>query len=204
MNRRSRQAKYAAEHRHWRDRLLVAYADAPDDVREAGRLWYPSAERVVSALAEDFAQPIPQVAGIVAALSPQTKWRQNIESARSVLSGQGRIMGYGANRNKAKRIAEGQPALAVLGGDKVTAFWANLYGSRTAVTIDVWAQRAATGRDLPLAKGGKYRRLVRAYTAAAEIVGEVPRDFQAIVWLATRPMAEHGRDQAYLLGLETA
>jgi hypothetical protein len=129
-------------------------------------------------------------------LSPQVKWRENVASARNFIEGNGSVQGYPANKAKAERIAKGESPDAVLGGDKVRSFFANLIGSRVAVTVDVWAQRAATGRDLPPPKGRRYRQVARAYTDAAELCCEHARDFQAIVWLATRPAAEHERDVA--------
>jgi hypothetical protein len=119
-----------------------------------------------------------------------------VESAVHVLNGEPRrAAGYAANRAKAERIADGEPALLVLGGDKVRAFWANLIGSRYAVTIDTWAQRAAIGRMAEQPKGGKYARLAAAYVTAAHMVGWTPREFQAAIWLATRPQSEHAKDK---------
>jgi hypothetical protein len=181
VNRRQRQGKYAAEHRHMRDRLLAAYAASPDDLRDAGRLWYPTAQRVIADLAESYAVGLPAAAGVVAALSPQTRWRKNVEGARCVFQREDwRVVGYGANKRKARRIADGASPVEILGGDKVCAFWANLVGSRTAVTIDVWATRAALGiqggvrYQAEQPKGTRYKRFANAYTSAAEIVGETP------------------------------
>lgn len=188
-----------------RDRLLTLHDGAADAVREAGRNWYPSAEGAIATLANAYGVGRPTAAGVVAALSPQTRWRKNLEGAEAVLNGEPwRATGYGSNVAKAERIAAGSSPLLVLGGDKVRSFWANLVGSRATLTIDVWAQRAATGRDLAPPKGNRYRRIARAYEAAAAAVGEHPRDLQAICWLAIRPAAEHDRDVRYLLGLEAA
>jgi len=196
MTQKQKQAKYAAEHRHMRDRLLDIYAGTDADTRQAGRLWYPSAEGVIASLSDSHGIGRPRVAGIVAVLSPQQRWRTNVRSARAMLEGEDWLAaGYAQNRDKARALLEGAPVLAVVGGDKVTSFWANLIGSRTAVTVDVWAQRAALGRHHPhQPKGARYRRIVNAYRAAAAKVGELPREFQAIVWLGTRPAAEHDRD----------
>ena len=91
--------------------------------------------------------------------------------------------------------------LEAIRGEKVTSFWANLIGSRTAVTVDVWAQRAALGyyhRHQP--KRGRYERLVAIYRAAAEAAGETPREFQSIVWNAIRPAVEYKRDWESVYG----
>lgn len=194
---RQRRARKAAEHRHMCDRLIRVYGEAAHADRAEGRRWYPNAEANIASLAEAFGIGRPAVAGIVAALSPQQKWRTNLNSARLVL--EGRVpSGYGANRVKAEALRDGASPFDVLGGDKVTSFWANLIGSGETVTVDVWAQRAATGKNLPPPRGARYRAIADAYRAAAKIVGESPRDFQAIIWLATRPQAEHRRDVAAL------
>lgn len=202
MTKRQRQAKYAAEHRHMRDRLLSIYSAAGADVIEAGRLWYPGAENVVADLSREFSLGRPQVAAIVAVLSPRQRWRKNIEGARHVLQGESwRAPGYGSNLVKAEALAEGQPLQAIIGGDKVISFWANLIGSRTAVTVDVWAQRAALGyyhRHQP--KHRRYARLVAVYRSAAEAVGETPREFQSIIWNAIRPAVEYKRDWRAIYG----
>lgn len=196
MTKRQRQAKHAAEHRHMRDRLLSIYSAASGDVVEAGRLWYPGAENVIADLSREFSLGRPRVAAIVAVLSPRQRWRKNIEGARHVLEGEAwRAPGYAENRAKAEALLAGAPIEQIVGGEKVTSFWANLIGSRTAVTVDVWAQRAALGyyhRHQP--KRSRYRRLVSIYRAAAETVGETPREFQSIVWNAIRPAVEHERD----------
>jgi hypothetical protein len=191
--RRKRQAREAAEHRHWRDRLIGHFRAAPMPIIWEGARWYPQAEEIVAALAEHHDLPRPQIAGILAALSPQQRWRTNVASAVALLGGE-RAAGYSSNVEKAKRIALGEPALEVIGGDKVTSFWANLYGSRWAITVDTWAQRAATGEMAEQPKGARYRRLQRAYISAADAVGWPPREFQAAVWLAVRPTSEHKRD----------
>lgn len=196
MTSRQRQAKHAAEHRHMRDRLLSIYAAASAETLEVGRLWYPGAEDVIAELSREFSLGRPHVAAIVAVLSPRQRWRKNIEGARAVLAGEPRrASGFDTSRAKAVALAGRAPIEQIVGGDKVISFWANLIGSSTAVTIDVWAQRAALGRYHPhQPKDARYGRLVTAYRAAAELVGETPREFQAIIWNAIRPAVEHKRD----------
>lgn len=196
MTKRQRQAKHAAEHRHMRDRLLRIFDAADADTLEAGRLWYPGAENVIADLSREYQLGRPRVAAIVAVLSPRQRWRKNIEGARRVLGGEPkRAPGFDTSRNKAKLLAAGSPLEEILGGDKVVSFWANLIGSHTAVTVDVWAQRAALGYYHPhQPKNSRYERLVNIYRAAAETAGETPREFQAIIWNAIRPAVEFKRD----------
>lgn len=179
-----------------RDRLLRLYSAASNDQLSAGRLWYPNAEAVIDNLSREFGLGRPTIAGIVAVLSPRQRWRKNIEAARAILEGEPwRVTGLATNRAKAEQLRDGGTPLAIIGGDKVTAFWANLNGSREAVTIDVWAQRAALGYFHPhQPRTSRYGRLARAYRAAAEVRAETPREFQAIIWNVIRPNVEHERD----------
>jgi hypothetical protein len=195
MTPRSRQAKYAAEHRWMVSRLLGAFEVAPSSAKLEGRRWYAEAEAEVRAMAERNGYDRITTAAVIAALSPQTRWRENLANADALLARKPLPSpGYQANLEKASAIIYGMPPLDVLGGPKVRSFFGNLIGAADIVTVDVWAQRAATGRDLPPPKLARYKRIARAYRQAAAIVGEHPRDFQAIIWHATRGLTEHHRD----------
>lgn len=177
-------------------RLSETYAAAPPEVRKAGRDWYRDAEAEVVAMAARYGLPPHAVAGVIAALSPQTRWRFNLDNAEAILERRPLPHAtYTINERKASEIANGSNPLDVLGGPKVRAFFANLLGIEEAVTVDVWAQRAAYGRDLPAPKSARYGRVAKAYQAAAKRAGIPPRDFQATVWLSVRPSSEHTRDQ---------
>lgn len=206
MTRRQRQGQHAAEHRHMRDRLIRRYVEATGATIMAGRQWYPAAESVVAELSNQYGIGRPTVAAVIAVLSPQTRWRQNITAARAVLEGElstARAHCYGSNVLKAVALLGNPGGTPILGGPKVSAFWANLVGSREAVTVDVWAARAATDRDVKSLKRARYERIARAYKAAADIVGETPREFQAIIWLATRPASEYTHDLRAIHSIES-
>lgn len=194
----SRRHRYAAEHGHMVRRLLATYAEADAATLAEGREWYSHAERMVAELAAHYGLARSTVAGVVAALSPQRRWRENVAQAETLLERRPVRNAYQANVLKAEAIADGADPLEVLGGPKVRAFFANLIGGREVVTVDVWAQRAATGRDLEAPKWGRYRRIARAYREVAARVGEHPRDFQAIIWLTLRPSTEHAKDKEAL------
>lgn len=199
MTRRQRQAKRAAEHRHMRDRLIAAYVAADADTIMAGRRWYPTAEAKIAELADAYSVGPVTAAAIVAVLSPQVKWRANIACARAVLARdavEARRHCLHANVRKAEAIRDGADPLEVVSGPKVSAFFANLIGSGETVTVDVWATRAATGGKQDHPTNASYPYIAAAYRAAAAQCGERARDFQAAVWLAIRPEAEHVRDLA--------
>lgn len=101
------------------------------------------------------------------------------------------VAGLPANRAKAWRIANGADPALVLGGPKVRAFFANITGDHDAVTVDVWAARAAEGRDNPNGPtGGRYAAIADAYRLAAASRGVSPRECQAAIWVHVRGAAE--------------
>lgn len=194
---RQRRAREAAEHRHWRDRLIRTYNETSAADRAAGLGWYGRAQDAAATLAAEYGLAEDQAAGIIAALSPRARWSVNLRAAERVAAAaaadRDRCPAVGLRRNalKAWRIARGNPAGLTLSGPKVRAFWRNITGDHTAVTVDVWASRAATGRyDAPVPSGRRYERLARAYAAAAEVVGVSPRDLQAAIWVHVRGGAD--------------
>jgi hypothetical protein len=193
-------------------RLRAIYGRAPAEVREAGRAWYPHAARVARQLGDE-APPgcgPATCAAIIATLSPRLRWGHNIADAAAMIRAAashggalGNIGTEGAAQGAARfalgsRIRLAAAMLAnprdrfienlALRGPKVGAFYRAIRGDRDAVTLDVWAARAARGSwdwaDNLTPR--RHRILVDAYRRASRMVGEYPRDFQAIVWLQVR------------------
>lgn len=198
-------------------RLRAHYLRAPEEVRAAGRAWYPHARRCARMLAAEAPPGTGEsaVAAVIATLSPRLRWGHNIADAAAMVRAAGRMRGdalgelgthgaaYAAARYAfpdrirlaadilAAPVARGARRRAVeraLRGPKVRAFCAAIMGDGESVTLDVWAARAARG-DWSWADNLTERRrriLTDAYRRAASMVGETPRDLQAIVWLQVR------------------
>lgn len=146
-----------------------------------------------------------QVAGVIAALSPRCQWSTNVAWASAVMLAARRggacpAVHTKTMRRQAWRIARGEAPLSVLHGPKVRAFWANIVGDTDAVTVDVWAVRAARG-DRPTVADGRgrmryadngrvsareYAAYADVYRRAARRLGVTPREVQAAVWVAVR------------------
>lgn len=173
--------------------LLTAYDNASASDANDGAAWYAEAQAFAAALAAGTSLTLSHAAGIVAALSPRTQWGVNMQGASAIVNAaldglpEPIVGGLGANRSKAWRIANGENPVDVLGGQKVRAFFANIMGDVDAVTIDVWAARAALGeynnKTIP---AGQYAAIADAYRLAADARGVSPMVMQATVWVYIR------------------
>lgn len=219
MRSRARQARRAAIIGHATRRLVSHHAQASDYCLAAGAQWYPAAQESARAIAENCGRPEEwrRACAVIAALSPQVRWRENLAAARAVIAHAWTgaelaydpwrptlaLPGYASNHRKALAIATGAPFSgdAEARGDgfgaeapKVRSFFANLSGDAERVTLDVWAMRAAFNGWRAPPSGDAYRRGELAYQRAAELCGMAPRDFQAAIWIHVRGAAEHARD----------
>lgn len=192
-------------------RRLIAWHDRATDsqVRE-GIEWYAGARRFAHDLASHFPYTVEQVARVIAALSPQCVWEENMRAASVACSAHARgedagipaYTGYRANVAKAWRVLDGD--LDALRGPKVTAFAAAIVGDESHVTVDVWATRAARDRRRALAFHAwddempgevEHRAIAEAYRRAACKRGVTPSAMQAIVWVAIRTSGAFPRVQ---------
>ena len=167
--------------------------------RLAGARWYDEANSFCSTLAVHHGFPVSAIAGCLAALSPQCSWSENLLGTIAMVrtrrvSESASI--YPANATKAFGIVhENVRPEAVLGGNKVKAFYANVLNPRysKAVTVDTHAARAAFGKyDLTRqeqsfvfrAKGN--RIIQQAYRNVAKRYHILPMKLQATVWLRVK------------------
>lgn len=176
-------------------RILNAYDRASASDMADGERWYETARVTSQALAAGTQLSIEQAAGVIAALSPRVRWETNVRAAAEIITAARRdpdgripnVAGYFSNVKKAWKIASGWSPDNVLGGPKVTNFYANICGNENAVTIDVWAARAAEGVSNKYAPSGKrYELLANAYRMAASARDVSPMTMQATVWVFTR------------------
>lgn len=156
--------------------------------------WYYEAHAFCAQWAQAFGLETWQVAGIVAALSPQLSWGKNKAQALEIvarlqndrpLTG---LMAYPANLAKAKRIFQGEAPLDVLGGMKVRSFYRNLMLDAGSVTIDRHACAIALF-GLDTSKSGQvsvtdklYKLLAQAYTDVAQEYMIAPFVVQSVTW----------------------
>lgn len=77
---------------HAKDNLLYVFDSVPDQTRQRSKLWYEGARKIADNFANEFGVDEASAAGVLAALSPQKDWYQNVSLGR-------RVMDIMANKN---------------------------------------------------------------------------------------------------------
>lgn len=182
--------------------ILATYYRAGPLELDAGREWYTQAWRIADTLAATYGVPIPRAVGALAALSPGVSWTENVAAAETYCQAfrddpeqaPPIVPGYQLNRTKAWAILSGHyphPRTAFETGTapKTLAFYDAISGDRNAVCVDGHAVSIREGVRFPVGDpraklwAAKYSRVAADYRKAAAIVGEDPRDLQAITWV---------------------
>ena len=174
---------------------------ATADEWTAGVEWYQDGCAIAAQLADEYGVNVDQVVGVIAALSPQCEWSENLRRARELLA-TGDVTG--APRvfvESAQRIAAGlvwARAGVAVNGPKVWSFFDNLadpLGS-DEVTVDRHALSVALGRVVEkaeakrlLERAGVYELVGEAYRRAAERAGLRAHECQAVAWVVWRQLA---------------
>lgn len=178
------------------DNVLGTYGSATEAHIAEGMSWYNDAHDFCKALDSN----VERAAGIVAALSPNNSWDNNMAMAARLYSqGHGERCGMRANVIKAERIYAGESPLDVLGGNKVRAFFMSIAypGDHTVKpVIDRHAFDIAVGRKTDnkargiLSRKGVYDSFAEVYSEAAKTAGIGSAQMQAVTWVAWREI--HG------------
>ena len=187
------------------------YASASPAQRQSGQEWYPKAHDLATKIGSG---DNSRGAGVLAALSPQTRWGNNIRQAHELVGMHAHevealkrgdrtpLVGKVLNRAPTDRILravtihEGEDPKNVLPMKiKTGNFYQNIHdpSDTHAVTVDVHAHDVAVGRKLQqdtnrgLSAVGRYNRLADVYRGAASRLGvERPHEIQATTWESWR------------------
>lgn len=219
--RRKRGATYVgvASHRTMVRRLSAIIDAASPEQVAAGLSWYDRFYVLAATLADRHGVSTEDAAGVLAILSPRCSVGTSVVVADRLLAS------YVANGPDTARWVGGvlpanvERAVDHLLGDdralamdpgtltparKVRSFARNILGDGNAVTVDVWATRAA-GSTLEQPSGGAYVAIAEAYRAVARRYGWSARDTQAVVWCAVRSDIDAAAElDALQWALETA
>ena len=177
---------------------------------EEGVEWYDRAGRLGQRLADVYGCTLEQSVGVIAALSPNNKWKRNCRDAESCIKAWslgGDVMGvvcctYPLMKDKAKRILElkapsREEVAAILNGRKISAFALSILGEASAVCVDGHAFAIWLGERVPTTKtpslGKKlYARIAADYCNVAKRSRAIcshdltAAQVQAVTWVTYR------------------
>jgi hypothetical protein len=167
--------------------IAAWHAASPEQIAK-GRSWYPVAHDLAKMIGAGDAR---KGAGIIAALSVQKQWSENVRLATDAANGN--VHGHFSDAlNKVRAIMAGtDPAEVLPMSLKTGNFFRNIAdpADPDAVTIDRHAHDVAVGevygnRDRGLSKISRYGILRDAYRVAGERLDELPAVVQAGDWVA--------------------
>lgn len=176
------------------------YLSATVEQMIAGRNWYSDANRLAYTISKTFSQPIENVIGVIAAVSPLNSWGNNINLAGRIVEGHVNNMpvtnGYLTNGLvKANRILIDPAFYATpeiyLKSQKIAAFYDSILnnGHGTLVCVDRHAYSIAVNQkltDSTRLTNLQYRVIANAYVNAADNLYIEPQILQAITWVVWR------------------
>jgi hypothetical protein len=184
-------AKYnLPDHETMVNQIVDAVNKASYAERYAGLTWYGRARQQCERLADEHKVSVETAVGVVAALSPSCPWEKNLEDACKLMcEGKfARVTTYSTNRNKAWAIYRTGKPQDWLSGPKVNAFYNCILDPEDdySVCVDRWAIRVVNaGQEIPLTEK-RYNAIADAYRDAAQRLGLLPSQAQAISWLVYR------------------
>ena len=191
------------DHERMMYNITCVYRDADETQHAEGLLWYDQAKQAAYRMALKHDVPVYIAVAVIAALSPNNKWARNLVNADALIgafvNGDGllsvKVSTYHKMKQKAWDILVARPsyngAKAMLKGQKITSFFCDIMGEFN-VTIDGHARNIAYGERVSLTDDRsnigvrEYRALQAAYEAAAERLGLMPYQLQAITWRVWR------------------
>ena len=193
--------------------LTTILESATAEQWSAGLAWYARFQALAADLAERHGVTVDEAAGVLAIVSPRVTVGTSVAIADDILGawvagGQTAAAsvggGLGERIDAAARWLAGDARPLALDADgrlsssrKVRSFYRNIMGDPDAVTVDVWATRAA-GATIEQPSGGGYVLVAEAYRTVARRFGVSPRDVQAVVWCAVRSDIDAAEELAAL------
>ncbi|MEV1083467.1 hypothetical protein AB0I98_35510 [Streptomyces sp. NPDC050211] len=169
--------------------IIAAWHSATPEQQQCGRTWYRTAHELAAMMTEGN----PRAgAGVIAALSANKSWPENLRLARQACE-TGLSSGHFTDAlNKAAQIMAGADPADVLPMERKTGQFFRLIANPDdpdAVVIDRHAHDIAVGetygqRDRGLSSAGRYALLAHCFREAALRLGELPSTVQAVTWVA--------------------
>lgn len=169
--------------------ILNAWRAANADQQYRGRAWYRTANQLAYMLSGGNTR---QGAGVIAALSANKRWSENVRLAEVAYTVRGPAGHFADALRKVSAILEGADPETVLPMDVKTGNFFRCIADPDdpdAVVIDRHAHDIAVGEvygqaDRGLSNKTRYALLAHCYREAALRLGELPSVVQAVTWVA--------------------
>ena len=193
------------------DSIIGTWFLSDTEDRQIGLTWYSNAYAISDRIATELGFSVDQIAGAIAALSPNNKWERNCQDAenlaRAIKAGidtdSVKVCTFGNNKAKAIKIlssaVDSAEIVSILRGQKVVAFYLNIArnGDTDCPVIDGHAFNIARGtvsnlREVPSITPATFEHLQDLYRDAARQVsartGETisAGQMQAMTWVSYR------------------
>lgn len=193
------------------DSILATYFQSSILDRQEGMNWYQNAYDICASLANKYDVTVDIVAGVVAALSPNNKWKSNILDAEIMLRAythdidysQVKVSTYTINKDKAATILDlrlnRDGIIKVLRGNKTIAFFLCIASNGNSDTpcidghaFNIWNGTVSNLKEVPSLSDKTFKMIQNAYRDAAKIVSDVTGVYhsaaqvQAITWVCYR------------------
>lgn len=185
------------------ENILRLYSSSDRSTIDSGMHWYDRAHAQAKRLKEAyFLRSVRHACGVISVLSPAVQWEVNLKDAETVCAtkfGDGfSVSTYGTFKIKAESIRDGDDPVKWINpktAPKTWAFYHCLWKPHNTdhVVVDRHAIAACLGRRLTdkerssmLRKVGAYSHYSQIYREAANQVGILPLQMQAICWTKWR------------------
>lgn len=169
--------------------ILRTYRSATPQQLAQGMRWYQSAHDTALMISGG---DVYAGAGVLAALSPQTSWDENVKRAARAFA-DGKPSGHvGDALRKAARCMAGEDPATVLPMESKTGHFYRCIidpDNTDAVCVDRHAHDVAVGErwgddiDRGLSSKKRYSIIANAYREAARQAGVTPAEMQAVTWV---------------------
>ena len=172
-----------------------------------GMAWYNDANQFCIDQGIKYQVSTELVASVVAALSPRNKWARNKIDAENVVSHKfkgselNHVSTYGKMLKKALILCDDtlshNDRIKILNGPKIQAFYCNIIGDDSRVTVDSWIMQAASGKYKSEKKRKpltikRYRSIELSIKKLAIEKNIKPYQAQAIIWVTFQEMLKKG------------
>lgn len=188
---------------NYTENILNTYRHATESEVAAGLDWYPAAREYAQTLSNLYGLDRDIVCAVIAVLSPRISWALCCKAAIKLIDHWQAdryetrdVPGLNLNKEKAYRILDNNDP-NYCRGPKVRSFYHNIAdpNSPDYVTVDIWARRIAEGDpSLPATyfSDKDYQVYADAYREAADQIGLLPSELQAITWVTIRRQVKYG------------